>query len=126
MSEELNLGSVEIPLSEGIVWADKYRRDAETEEGRRRKKVDGYLIPLETLKLVLDQDIEAVRAYKGINKAGEQTLIFVGAKWDAAKQIYVDVFKTEGSEEGVEGVPVVYDGARPVPPYGDPDSPLNP
>lgn len=126
MSEKLNLGSVEIPLTEGIVWADKYRRDAETEEGRRRKKVDGYLIPLETLKLVLDQDIEAVRAYKGINKAGEQTLIFVGAKWNAAKQIYVDVFKTEGSEEGVGGVPVVYDGARPVPPYGDPDSPLNP
>jgi|GEM_PF-489655 len=126
MSEKLNLGSVEIPLSEGIVWADNYRKDSETEEGRRRKKVDGYLIPLETLKLVLNQDIDAVRAYKGINKAGEQTLIFVGAKWDSKEEIYRDVFKMEGDEGGVEGEPVVYDGTRPVPPYGDPNSPLNP
>ncbi|WET01472.1 hypothetical protein [Flavobacterium sp. YJ01] len=125
MSEKLDLGSVEIPLSEGIVWADKYRKSIQTEEGRK-KQVDGYLIPLESLKLVMDQDIQAVRAYKGINKAGEQTLILVGAKWDAEKQIYVDVFKEEKGD-GVEGgVPLVYDGTRPVPPYGDPESPLNP
>ncbi len=127
MSEKLDLGSVEIPLSEGIVWADKYRKSIQTEEGRK-KQVDGYLIPLQTLKLVMNQDIDAVRAYKGINKAGEQTLIFVGAKWDAKEGIYVDVFKTEGLEggEGEEEGSVVYDGARPVPPYGDPNSPLNP
>lgn len=125
MSEKLDLGSVEIPLTEGIVWADKYRKSIQTEEGRK-KQVDGYLIPLETLKLVMNQDIQAVRAYKGINKAGEQTLIFVGAKWDAKEGIYVDVFKSEGLEGGVEGDSVVYDGARPVPPYGDPNSPLNP
>lgn len=125
MSEKLDLGSVEIPLSEGIVWADKYRKSIQTEEGRK-KQVDGYLIPLQTLKLVLNQDIDAVRAYKGINKAGEQTLIFVGAKWDAKEGIYVDVFKSDGVEGGEEEGSVVYDGARPVPPYGDPNSPLNP
>jgi len=125
MSEKLDLGSVEIPLSEGIVWADKYRKSIQTEEGRK-KQVDGYLIPLQTLKLVLNQDIDAVRAYKGINKAGEQTLIFVGAKWDAKEGIYVDVFKSEGIEGSEEEGSVVYDGARPVPPYGDPNSPLNP
>ncbi|WJS94893.1 hypothetical protein NYQ10_00210 [Flavobacterium johnsoniae] len=128
MSEKLDLGSVEIPLSEGIVWADKYRKSIQTEEGRK-KQVDGYLIPLESLKLVMDQDIQAVRAYKGINKAGEQTLILVGAKWDAEKQIYVDVFKDkkgDGVEDGDDDDPLVYDGTRPVPPYGDPESPLNP
>ncbi|MBB4804262.1 hypothetical protein HNP37_004349 [Flavobacterium nitrogenifigens] len=126
MSQKLDLGSVVITLTEGIQWADKYRKDMTTEEGRK-KQVDGYLIPLESLKLVMDQDIQAVRAYKGINKAGEQTLILVGAKWDAEKGIYVDVFKEEKGEEGVEGgVPLVYDGTRPVPPYGDPESPLNP
>lgn len=124
MSQKLDLGSVVITLAEGIKWADKYRKDMTTEEGRK-KQVDGYLIPLESLKLVMDQDIQAVRAYKGINKAGEQTLILVGAKWDAEKEIYVDVFKEEKGE-GVEGgIPEVYDGTRPVPPYGDPNSPLN-
>lgn len=122
MNEELNLGSIKIPLSEGIVWADNYRRDFQTEEGRR-KKVDGYLIPVETLKLVLDQDIQAVRAYKAINNTGEQTLIFVGAVWDATEKIYKDVFKNNGVENDEA---MVYDGSRPVPPYGDPNSPLNP
>ncbi|KAF2081422.1 MULTISPECIES: hypothetical protein [Flavobacterium] len=122
MSEELNSESIRISLSEGITWADKYRKDTGIEEGKR-KKVDGFLIPLETLKLVLDQDIQAVRAYNGINNDGEQTLIFVGAKWDPEKRIYVDVFKNDGLFTGGD---VVYDGARPVPPYGDPDSPLNP
>lgn len=125
MSQELDLGSVEIALSEGITWADKYRKSVQTEEGRK-KQVDGYLIPLQTLKLVLDQDIQAVRAYKAINNAGEQTLVFVGAKWDAKKGIYVDVFKSVGGEEGSNDDSVVYDGARPVPPFGDPNSPLNP
>ena len=122
MNVELNLGSIEIPLSEGILWADEYRRDFQTEEGRR-KKVDGYLIPLQTLKSVLDQDIQAVRAYKAINNAGEQTLIFVGAVWDATEKIYKDVFKNNGVGNGET---VVYDGSRPVPPYGDPNSPLDP
>ncbi|MNE31076.1 hypothetical protein D3C80_1246240 [compost metagenome] len=73
--------------------------------------------------MVLNQDIQAVRAYNGINNEGEQTLIFVGAKWDPEKKIYVDVFKNDGLLTGED---VVYDGARPVPPYGDPESPLNP
>jgi len=126
MSQELDLGSVVIPLTEGIVWADKYRKEKLTEEGRK-KHVDGYLIPIQSLKLVMDQDIQAVRAYKGINQAGEQTLVLVGAQWDNEKKIYVDVFKDgKGDGEVGGGVPLVYDGTRPVPPYGDPDSPLNP
>lgn len=122
MNEELSLENIEISLSEGIKWADKYRKDTGIEEGKR-KKVDGFLIPVETLRMVLNQDIQAVRAYNGINNEGEQTLIFVGAKWDPEKKIYVDVFRSDGLEMGGD---VVYDGARPVPPYGDPESPLNP
>ncbi|WP_428229763.1 hypothetical protein [Flavobacterium sp.] len=119
MSKE-NLGSVEVALTEAKVWVDKYRKaPAENEEGK--KKVDAYLIPLESLKLVLDQDIDAVRAYKGINNAGEQVLLFVGTKLDKKTGIYRDVFKS-GSE--FENDAVAYDATRPCPPNGDPESPL--
>ncbi|KAF2506456.1 hypothetical protein [Flavobacterium foetidum] len=125
MSKDLqNLGSVEIPLSEGIEWAKKYR-DApkETEEGKG--KVNGYLIPLATLKLVLEQDIDAVRAYKGINNAGEQILMFVGTKLDPETGIYRDVFfPGTGVEAKSNDGSVVYDATRPCPPNGDPESPM--
>lgn len=116
-----NLGSVEVALSTAKVWVDKYRKAPALEEDGR-KKIDAYLIPLQTLKLVLDQDIDAVRAYKGINNAGEQVLLFVGTKLDKATGIYRDVFK---SGNGVENDgPVTYDATRPCPPNGDPESPL--
>lgn len=123
MSEEKNLGSVEVSLTVGQEWTKKYRNAKEDEEGR--KKINGYLIPLESIKLVLDQDIDAVRAYIGINNAGEQNVLLVGTKFDQKTGVYVDVFKkgVEGSENADENV--VYDGSRPCPPYGDPDSPMN-
>lgn len=124
MSEKLNFGSVEIPLSEGVEWTKKYRDSKEVaEEG---KKVTGYLIPLDALKLVLDQDIDAVRAYKGINNAGEETLLFVGTKFDPETGVYRDVFNSglNQSARSTDGGSVVYDTSRPVPPFGDPDSPL--
>ncbi|KFF04076.1 hypothetical protein [Flavobacterium reichenbachii] len=121
MSEKI-FGSVEIPLSEGTLWADKYKKASGLEEDGK-KKVCGYLIPLETLKLVLDQDIDAVRAYKGINNAGEQVLMFVGTKLDPETGIYRDVFKTGQQLKSGDG-DVVYDASRPCPPYGDPESPM--
>ncbi|MCI9846971.1 hypothetical protein [Flavobacterium pectinovorum] len=123
MSGKLNFGSVEIPLSEGAEWTKKYRDSKEvTGEG----KITGYLIPLDALKLVLDQDIDAVRAYKGINNAGEETLIFVGTKLDPETGIYRDVFRSGANETAktTAGGAVVYDTSRPVPPFGDPASPL--
>lgn len=124
MSEKLNFGNVEIPLSEGVEWTKKYRESKEvSEEG---KKITGYLIPLDALKLVLNQDIDAVRAYKGINNAGEETLLFVGTKFDPETGIYRDVFSSGVNNEArsTDGESVVYDTSRPVPPFGDPASPL--
>ncbi len=122
MNDDFNLGSVEVSLEEGKSWAKKYRDSPkEVEEGKG--KIDAYLIPLDALRLVLKQDIDAVRAYKGINNAGEQTLMFVGAKLDKKTGIYVDVFNV-GVSEGCEGSEVVYDTSRPCPPYGDPASPM--
>lgn len=115
-----NLGSVEVELSVAEVWTANYRKaSAEEEEAGRR--TNAYLIPLATLKSVLEHPIDAVRAYKAINKAGEQVLVFVGTKLDD-KGIYRDVFFSGNEIENAESV--VYDATRPCPPYGDPTSPL--
>ncbi|CAA9201431.1 hypothetical protein ACHRVW_23035 [Flavobacterium collinsii] len=125
MSEEKNLGSVEVSLAVGQEWARKFRNAKED----NKKKVDAYLIPLESIKLVLDQDIDAVRAYVGINNAGEQNLMLVGTKLNPKTGIYVDVFKQQQSLAGArtagDGEDVLYDASRPCPPYTDPDSPMN-
>ena len=133
MDLNFNQDQVEIPLSTGKKWAQNYRNEA-IELKANDKKTDAYLIPLASLKAVLDQDIDAVRAYKGINDKGEQTLIFVGTKLDNATGVYKDVFKTVSSSAGSMKVlsasaegdeEVVYDMVQPCPPYGDPDSPMN-
>ncbi|WP_264531128.1 hypothetical protein [Flavobacterium sp. N502540] len=124
MSEEKNLGSVEVSLAVGQEWARKFRK---SQEGKG--KVDAYLIPLESIKLVLDQDIDAVRAYVGINNAGEQNLMLVGTKLDPKTGVYVDVFKKQQAAAGArtagDGEDVLYDASRPCPPYTDPGSPMN-
>ncbi len=48
----------------------------------RAKKIDGYLIPIESLQGVMKQKIDAVRAYVGINDQGEQTLMLVGTAFE--------------------------------------------
>jgi hypothetical protein len=122
MAEEKFPGKIEIALSTGIQWAEKFR-NSKTEEA---KKIQAYLIPLESIEKVLklkkSQQIDAVRAYVGINELGEQNLMFVGAKLDASTGIYKDVFG-EGTNN-IESGSVLYDGSRPCPPYGDPGTPL--
>ncbi|MBF4488143.1 MULTISPECIES: hypothetical protein [unclassified Flavobacterium] len=124
MSQEENfekLGSVEVSLSVAETWTANYRK-ASAEQDELGKKTGAYLIPLATLKSVLANPIDAVRAYKAINAAGEQVLVFVGTKLDE-KGIYRDVFFSgDGAVENAESV--VYDATRPCPPYGDPTSPL--
>lgn len=116
-----NLGSVEVGLSIAETWTANYRK-ATAEQDELGKKTGAYLIPLATLKSVLEHPIDAVRAYKAINTAGEQVLVFVGTKKDE-KGIYRDVFFSGDTVENEESV--VYDATRPCPPYGDPSSPLS-
>lgn len=127
-----NLGSVEVPLSVGETWAAKYRKAPGIEEDGKNKTT-AYLIPLATLQAVLANPIDAVRAYKGINNAGEQCLIFVGTQLDEKTGIYKDVFfpasgdsVNAAKEAEATDAQVVYDATRPCPPNGDPTSPLNP
>ncbi|MFQ6602461.1 hypothetical protein [Flavobacterium sp. C3NV] len=120
MSQEKFPGKIEISLAVGQEWSKKYK---DSPEGREKDSVNAYLVPLESLEAILklkeSLKIDATRAYKGINELGEQTLMFVGAKLNEKTGIYEDVFL-----DGDLGTAVLYDGARPCPPFGDPTGPL--
>jgi hypothetical protein len=122
MTEEKFPGKIEITLPTAQTWVKKYKAPKAEDNS---KKVDAYLIPLESLQLVLNQQIDAVRAYKGINDAGEETLMFVGTVLDSKTGIYVDVFPNGIGNAESGDTEIVYDGSRPCPPYGDPNSPMN-
>nr|WP_315157126.1 hypothetical protein [uncultured Flavobacterium sp.] len=122
MSEEKFPGKIEITLPTAQEWVKKYK---EPKLEAKSKKIDAYLIPLESLQKVMDQKIDAVRAYKGINELGEETLMFVGTVLNASTGIYEDVFPQAFNNEVASETEIVYDGGRPCPPYGDPNSPMN-
>lgn len=124
MAEEKFPGKIEIQLSTGETWARKYR---DSKDDEIKKKINAYLIPIESLEAVLKLKdtlaIDAVRAYIGVNDLGEQNLMFVGAKLDPKTGVYKDVFAL--GDDSVSDSEVVYDGSRPCPPFGDDDSPMN-
>lgn len=122
MAEEKFPGKIEISLALGKEWAKKYKNSS---AGRAKDAVEAYLVPLESLEAILklkeSLQIDAARAYKGINELGEETLMFVGTKLNEKTGVYEDVF-VDG--DGDLGTAVLYDGTRPCPPYGDPTNPL--
>lgn len=123
MTEEKFPGKIEITLPTAQEWVKKYKAP---KEAAKSKKIDAYLIPLESLQLVMNQKIDAVRAYKGINTAGEETLMLVGTVLNAKTGIYEDVFpENTGVAKSLGDEPIVFDGIQPCPPYGDPNSPMN-
>lgn len=122
MSEEKFPGKIEITLPTAQVWVKKYKAPKAEDNS---KKVDAYLIPLESLQLVLNQQIDAVRAYKGINDAGEETLMFVGTVLNTKTGIYEDIFPNRFGNAESGDTEIVYDGGRPCPPFSDPNSPMN-
>lgn len=123
MTEEKFPGKIEITLTTAQEWVKKFK---EPKEKAKSKKVDAYLIPLESLQMVMNQQIDAVRAYKGINTAGEETLMLVGTVLNAKTGIFEDVFpENAGVAKTLGDEPIVFDGGRPCPPFGDPESPMN-
>lgn len=124
MAEEKLPKNVAIPLSTAEVWT-KNHRDNFSDEGSK-KRVDSYLIPKETLEMVLKLGTSKVRAYVGVNDKKEKTLIFVGSELDKATGIYRDVFGSEVMGADGAASKVVYDFSEPSPPCKpDNTSPLN-
>jgi len=124
MSEEKLPKQIEITLPTAQEWVKKYKENAVAAESRAQK-IEGYLIPLESLHGVMKHKIDAVRAYIGINDEGEQTLMLVGTRLNEKTGIYEDVFPKNATNEAAREAEIVYDGVRTCPPYGDPNSPLN-
>jgi hypothetical protein len=107
-----------IPLKEAQKWAKRWTK----KEGNYNKhhKMNAFLIPKVNLLEVLAEDVDAVRAYIGVNDDGVEKLMIVGTKYDQSTGIYVDMI-TVGDENIVNAI---YDVTQPCPPACDPKSPM--
>ncbi|MBF4519499.1 hypothetical protein IRZ71_24420 [Flavobacterium sp. ANB] len=117
MSEKSFPGPIEIPLAVAKEWEKRYEDDTTIEDNKN--KVKSFLIPRESLEKVLQLEADAIRAYIGINDQKERTLLFVGAKFDKETGEYTDVYGHSSSSQQSKAADddIVYDGARPSPPY---------
>jgi hypothetical protein len=107
-----------ITLEDAKRYAAKWRG----EEGSYNKhhELKAFLIPKIDLLEVLTEDVDAVRAYIGVDDNNVEKLMIVGTKYDAAKDIYVDMLPGRSVGGGE-----IYDFTRPCPPSCDIYSPLN-
>ncbi|RYJ37783.1 hypothetical protein NU08_3305 [Flavobacterium anhuiense] len=116
MNEETFPGPIQIPVATANEWEKRYHDDSSIEDSKN--KVKAFLIPRESLEKVLKLETEAVWAYLGINDQKEKTLLFVGAEYDKEAEKWINVYGLgEGADGEVGGGEVVYDGARPSPPF---------
>ena len=124
MTEEDTSPNVAVPLKTAAIWTKNHRDNLELEGSN--KKVNSYLIPKETLEMVLKLKTSKIRAYIGLNDKKENTLIFVGAELEEGTNTYRDVFGSEFLGSDTDESSVVYDFSEPSPPAkGDELSPLN-
>lgn len=113
----------DITLQVAQEWVAKWKK--QTDEETAKKRVNSFLIPKVNLEKVLEQGIDAARAYIGINDKGVQTLMFVGTTFNKETGIYEDQIPGEAKTLAGGGAGI-YDFTEPNPPgSGDPDSPMN-
>jgi hypothetical protein len=128
-----------ISLKKAQKWAKRWVK----KEGHYNKhhKLNAFLIPAVDLKELLDEGGTHVRAYIGVRKIKskdkggkttyEEKLMFVGTKYDADKDVYVDQINygigiaNDDAKDGNAVVDGIYDFSTPCPPAGDEESPLN-
>ena len=111
-----------ISLIEAKKWAKRWKK----KEGNYNKhhELNAFLIPKIDLLEVLTEDVDAVRAYIGIDDNGVEKLMIVGTKYDPLTKIYVDMITVgEGNEPA--GQDDIYDFTTPCPNACDKNSPLN-
>lgn len=113
-----------ITLEEAKRWAAKWRQL----EGDYNKhhELKAFLIPKIDILEVLAEDIDAARAYIGIDDDGIERLMIVGTRYDPKTDTYVDMITGTSSKSDVtvqiEGD--IYDFTKPCPSTCDIDSPL--
>lgn len=111
-----------IPLIEAQRWAKRWKK----KEGNYNKhhELHAFLIPKIDLLEVLSEDVDAVRAYIGVNDEGVEKLMIVGTKYDPVTKIYVDMISV-GVGNNTAIADDIYDFTAPCPTACDPSSPLN-
>lgn len=111
-----------ISLIEAKKWAKRWKK----KEGNYNKhhELNAFLIPKIDLLEVLTEDVDAVRAYIGIDDNGVEKLMIVGTKYDPLTKIYVDMI-TVGAGNEPSGQDDIYDFTTPCPNACDKNSPLN-
>jgi excinuclease UvrABC helicase subunit UvrB len=115
MSEEKNT----ITLAEAIHWTARWRKKAG--DFNKHHELYGFVIPKKDLQEILTEDVDAVRAYIGMDDENNGKLILVGAKYDDTEiDMLSDMLPEKSWFRGN-----IYDFTRPCPPACDYESPLN-
>lgn len=106
-----------ITLNTAEKWAKKWQKQEGNYNSHHELKA--MLIPLEDITQLLDQGVDAVRAYLGVDDTETERFMLVGTKYDAATDTYVDMTPDKVVNRGD-----IYDFTRPCPPSCDTNSPL--
>lgn len=107
-----------IELTDAIRYARRWRK----EEGTyyQHNELHAFLIPKDDFVNILTEEMDAVRGYLGVDDYGVEKLMFVGTKYDAVTDTYVDLLPGRSVGENS-----IYDMTRPCPNACDNNSILN-
>lgn len=106
-----------ITLETAQRWARKWRE--EEAEYNAHNDVHGFLIPIEDIQLLLEENIDAIRAYIGVDENNVEKLMLVGTKYNEEQCTYDDMLP------GAPHAGKIYDFTQPCPPVCAYNSPLN-
>jgi hypothetical protein len=98
-----------IDLTTARDYAKRWR--AEDSDYEKHNKLNAFLIPKQNLQYLLDQDVDAVRAYLGVDEDGVEKLMIVGTKWSHETETHDDMLPLMDSK--FQGK--IYDFTRPCP-----------
>lgn len=113
MSKRTN--TISLPTAQ--TWARKWRKEEGTYNAHH--ELHAFLIPKEDLTELLAEDVDAVRAYIGVDENDVEKLMLVGTKHNAETSVYTDMLPGEEPEGEI------YDFTTPCPTVCDENSPLN-
>lgn len=113
-----------ITLEDAKKWAARWRKEEGTYNAHHELKA--FLIPKIDIIEVLDEDIDAARAYIGVDDDGIERLMIVGTRYDPKTDTYVDMIteSTAKTDLGKRPEGDIYDFTQPCPSTCDIDSPL--
>ncbi|PZD77134.1 hypothetical protein [Mesonia sp. K7] len=106
-----------ISLSTAQAWAEKWRKVEGTYNAHHELKA--FLIPKADLIRLLEEEVDAVRAYIGVDSHEVEKLMLVGTRLNEESGVYEDMLPDSTPSGNI------YDFTEPCPPQCDPESSLN-